>query len=502
MKLIALPAWRRLVAVVLVILLGILGPLPSHTATTGGAPEDLTTDYLATFPANALVTAVLDDGQVEVRGHGVDAADRPVDGRTPFRIASMSKSFTATLVMVLAERGELDLDAPLTSVIPEFTMADDRAGRITLRMLLSHTSGIGGGSTTDLARPGSADPAVLLADLRDETLGSEPGREHVYVNTGYALAAVAVERVSGQTFDEALRTEVLEPLGMDRTVSVSDCAAPVDGVGSGHTVAFDRVLPYPEPADNCLGSGGVVSTADDVATWLQFQASGGRTDDGGRLLSDEGLRELHTVQPGTENVEGYGLGWSFGEAGDLDLLEHGGALVTWTSHMTLVRDADGRPTGDGAVVLTDTIGAPGMLARALAADAAGSAVPIPERSGPAPATVFGTLIVLVAAAGATGLVRSSSWPSRRRRPPSRTGGLAWPAAVALLCLAAPTLLATFAYGSPLGPVAAWRWGAGMLPEAMALIALTAAACLAVLTARLLALRAPGTRRGAPHTLSS
>lgn len=184
----------------------------------------------------------------------------------------MSKSFTAALAMVLAESEDLDLDAPLSAVVPEFEMADHRAGDITLRMLLARTSGIGGGSTRDLGQAHTVDPEVLLEDLRDETLGSQPGTEHVYVNTGYALAAIAIETVADRPFEEVLRTELLEPLGMEGTTAVANCAAPVPSVGSGHTVAFGQVLPFPEPADNCLGSGGMVSTAADLALWLDFQA--------------------------------------------------------------------------------------------------------------------------------------------------------------------------------------------------------------------------------------
>ena len=190
MNLTHLPTWRAAASVLTVLLtLVLLGALPARSATQATPAEQLATDHLASFPAHGMVTAVLTDGQVEVRGHGRDVAGRLPGGQTPFRVASMSKSFTATLVMALAERGELDLDAPLTVAIPEFTMADHRADRITLRMLLSHTSGIGGGSTVDLGRPDSADPEMLLADLRDATLGSDPGTEHVYVNTGFALAA-------------------------------------------------------------------------------------------------------------------------------------------------------------------------------------------------------------------------------------------------------------------------------------------------------------------------
>ncbi|OLT18945.1 hypothetical protein BJF80_13970 [Serinicoccus sp. CUA-874] len=451
------------------------------------ATDDPMAAYLDRSPASALALAVVDDGEVTVRGHGEDALGAAVDGSTPFRIASMSKSFTATLVMVLVEQGEVDLDAPLTATLPEFAMADERAGQITLRMLLAHTSGIGGGSTRDLGRPASVDPAVLLADLRDETLAADPGTEHVYSNTGYALAAAAVERATGRPFDQVLREELLAPLGMDATTALTGCADAVDGLGSGHTVVFGQVVPYPEPDDNCVGSGGMVSTAEDVATWLQFQAGDGGTPGGEPLLTTEGLRELHTPQPGTEGVDGFGLGWSFAQEQGVDLVEHGGALVTWTSHMAIVADEQGRPTGDAAVVLTDTVGTPGMLARALAAEAAGQQIEVPAQPLVRPATVFGAVIVLVLLLGAVGLHRSRSWPQRRRRVATRAAGLAWPTALAILCALTPALLARYAFGSPMGPVTSWHWGAGVLPEGLLLVALTGLVAVGLLGARLASL---------------
>ncbi|WP_151525624.1 serine hydrolase domain-containing protein [Serinicoccus kebangsaanensis] len=476
---------RRPAAVLLALLLGLwLASVAPAAAASEETSESLARAYLDRTPTSSMAVAVLHAGEVEVRGYQRDGQGPAVDGDTPFRIASMSKSFTATLVMLLAERGDLDLDAPLSAVVPEFAMGDDRAGQITLRMLLAHTSGIGGGSTRDLGQPASTDPEVLLADLRDETLGSTPGTEHVYSNTGYALAAVAVERSTGQDFAELMRAELLDPLGMDRTTTVPGCATPVEGLGSGHTALFGRTLRYPEPADNCLGSGGMVSTAEDIATWLRFQSGDGLTQDGDRLLGVEALRALHTAQPGTEGVGGYGLGWSFAEQDGVRFLEHSGAMVTWTSHMSIVRAPDGRPTGDAAVVLADTVGAPGLLARALAADAAGATGTIPDQPLLRPATVFGALLVLLAVAGTLGLARSRSWPARRRRAVPRATGLLGLAAVAALCVVLPSLLARYAYGSVMGLTTAWHWGAGLLPEGVLLIALTGLTSLVVLLARL------------------
>lgn len=171
----------------------------------------------------------------------------------------------------------------------------------------------------------------------------------------------------------------------------------------------------------------------------------------------------------------------------MDLVEHGGALVTWTSHMAIVADEQGRPTGDAAVVLTDTVGTPGMLARALAAEAAGQQIEVPAQPLVRPATVFGAVIVLVLLLGAVGLHRSRSWPQRRRRVATRAAGLAWPTALAILCALTPALLARYAFGSPMGPVTSWHWGAGVLPECLLLIALAGLVAVGLLGARLASL---------------
>ena len=288
---------------------------------------------------------------------------------------------------------------------------------------------------------------------------------------------------------------------MGATTSVPDCAGEVEGVGTGHTAVFGRVVPFPEPHDTCLGSGGMVSTADDLARWARFQAGDGRAPGGERLLSPEDLRELHTAQPGTEGVGGYGLGWSFAEQDGFGFLEHDGAMVTWTSHLSIVRASDGRPTGDAAIVLADTVGAPGPLARALAADAAGGTGTLPDQSLIRPATVSAVLMVLVVLAGAVGLVRSRSWPDRRHRVASRVAGLLGPAALGALCVVLPNLLARYAYGSPMGVPTAWSWGAGLLPEPVLLIALTGVLSLLVLLARLVSLTgAPRARTNGPTRL--
>lgn len=256
-----------LVALVSVAGLGVAltagGVAPAAAASASGVQEAVTS-HQSDASANAVAAVVLDDGAPTFAAAG-STTDGAVDEHTPFRIASMSKSFTATLAMILHESGELDLDAPLTDALPSFSMADPRFRDTTMRMLLAHTSGLGHGIMAGFGMPENVDADRFLDDLADEQLGSDPGMEHVYFNGNDSLAAVAIEQVTDESFADALEDAVLDPLGMDETEVVADCGGAVDGAGSGHTVAFGVVVPMSEPSDNCVGSGGVVSTTADLA---------------------------------------------------------------------------------------------------------------------------------------------------------------------------------------------------------------------------------------------
>lgn len=232
---------------------------------------------------------------------------------TRYGLASGSKVFVALATMILADRGLVDLDAPFARYVPEFRMREGEAWRdITVRMLLSHSSGLPGSDyrngTTLVSVPGHA--RQVLAALADMRLKHRPGEMAVYCNDGFSLAELLVESVSGLPYAEFVRREIYAPLGMTRsalgteTLPEGSYAAMLDASGA----------PYPQEYINVLGTGGVYSTVNDLARLEMMFLSGGSRPDGSRLISTRALDEMGGDQSArlADNpfrLKNYGLGW-------------------------------------------------------------------------------------------------------------------------------------------------------------------------------------------------
>lgn len=384
-------------AVLVAVLLG--SATPAHATGRG-----LVDDYRSAYATPGVAAAVIDGSSVETTVRGRDGDGNAVTAGTPFRIASMSKSMTATAVMLLVDRGRVVLDDPVVTVLPEFRMADPRFTAITVRQLLSHTSGLSSSTNNEYVFPPPRDARQAVARLADETLAADPGSEPVYHNTNYTIAARIIEVVSGQPFDEFLRAELFTPLGMTRTRSTPGCSDRAEGLPSGYEVVLGFAVAVPEMPGTCAGNGGVISTLDDMVRWLRFNQGG----PGAGLLSAASLTELHTVQP---KAGDYALGWQAhpAAAGTPPMIGHGGTLATWTGDMVF-----SPTTGRAAVVLTNSVGAPGELSANLLAERIGT--PTQPMSNPLDtvnAVLLGLTVVL-AALLVTAAVRARRWAVRRR----------------------------------------------------------------------------------------
>ncbi len=192
---------------------------------------------------------------------------------TAFELASVSKQFTAVAILILYERGQLDLDDPIQKYIPEITFND-----ITIRHLLNHTSGLPNymwllEEIWELPYyPSNQDMIVTLKDKKATQL-FRAGRRHSYSNTGYALLASVVERISQQSFTRFLRKNIFEPLDMRNTFTSVEL---IDSVLQGHRVAaghkYARKGSSPNPPvlfDKILGDKGIHSTIEDLYKWDQ-----------------------------------------------------------------------------------------------------------------------------------------------------------------------------------------------------------------------------------------
>jgi CubicO group peptidase (beta-lactamase class C family) len=208
--------------------------------------------------------AVVYDGQV-IHSYAASSqkSSRAVDEQTSFRIASISKILTAVTVLKLVEQSQLELDEPIVGLIADelgLPLADERARKITIRQLLSHTSGISN-FLKIFFDTGSYDQMGMLTEALGETLASEPGSTFKYGNVSYALLGKAIERATGLSYQDAARQLVLAPLGLQsfRLVGTYEFG-PSDAL---HAVSGGRT--YMEQ----LGAAGAwVATAIDVAKML------------------------------------------------------------------------------------------------------------------------------------------------------------------------------------------------------------------------------------------
>jgi CubicO group peptidase (beta-lactamase class C family) len=292
------------------------------------------------------------DGEAEyVTGFGVTSVEHPlpVQGETPFPVASITKTVVATAVMRLVERGQLRLDEPLRRYLPELRLREAQTTeRLTMTHLLTHTGGFQGDFRDGAygVRCGSGEDALarfvaLVAHLPQHAL---PGELWAYNNAGFCLAGRAIEVVTGQTFEEACRELVLEPLGMGRS-TFSATQAPPHGVATGHTVADGRARlvrgwvlpPVLTPA------GGLVCPASDLLRYARFHLGDGSIPGGGRLLTAESMALMRRPRVGGALHNGclasfadeVGLSWFSRATEGGRVLVHGG----WTSlslRLTLV----------------------------------------------------------------------------------------------------------------------------------------------------------------------
>jgi CubicO group peptidase (beta-lactamase class C family) len=310
--------------------------VPASPAAAAGRPEpaaiaEVVEDNLGPTRLPGAAVAVVRDGRVlHTAGYGHDARGEPVTSTTPMRVASLSKSFTALAVMRLVEDGALALDDPVVRHLPEFAMADSRAGRITVRQLLDHSSGMSDAVYPEAGLPQPDSLRQAVADLRRAELTTAPGQRHEYHNPNYWVAARLVEVVSGLSYAEYLDRNVFTPLRMDSTVTVDNWRDPVPGLVDGHNRFLGVTWARSEPDRFVAGSAGLVTTAEDLAQWLVLHTRGTSA----AVLSEEGLRELH--RPSAPDGH-YGLGWDNPEPyGGPRQVTHNGSSFTSTANMVLL----------------------------------------------------------------------------------------------------------------------------------------------------------------------
>ncbi|MDI3420533.1 serine hydrolase domain-containing protein [Streptomyces luteolus] len=326
--------------------------------------------------APSLVAAVVRDGEIVWRGGRGSVAGQVPDADTQYRIGSITKTFTAVLVLRLRDEGLLDLNDPLAKHLPS---AGLHAGvdEVTVGQLLAHTGGLAAEAPSPWweRTPGTVRPA--LADvLGEEPLRHPTGRRHHYSNPGYTLLGSLVEELRGAPWEEVLRTEVLEPLGLHRT-----SAQPKAPYAQGLAVHPWADVLLAEPVED-LGlmapAGQLWSTTDDLARFAVFLARGDE-----RVLSAESVREMRTPAAPPEAGDrylDYGLGVQLLNLEERTLAGHMGSLPGFLAGLMFSEEE-----GVAAVALANCTSGPllGTLAAELVQTVIEAEPRIPETWRPA-----------------------------------------------------------------------------------------------------------------------
>lgn len=249
--------------------------------------------------------------------------DIPNTPATRFRIGSITKQFTAVAILRLEERGKLKLGDPVSAHWPE---APEAWSQITLHHLLTHTSGIPNVTRDPEFVRWKFQPTTvreMVGRFRDRPLDFPAGDRHVYSNSNYLVLGLILERISGQTFGDFLRSQVLEPLGLENT-GVESGLEILPRRASGYWLRGERIVNAPY-SDMSVphAAGAMYSTTHDLWRWAE--AMFGETS---RLLSPAARTKLLT--PALDN---YALGVRVADFKGRKLIEHGGNISGFSSYL-------------------------------------------------------------------------------------------------------------------------------------------------------------------------
>jgi CubicO group peptidase (beta-lactamase class C family) len=299
--------------------------------TPAPAPAAGATEEVSTIVATALngqqvpgasLVVMKGDRIVLARGFGVESVERAdeVTPETAFPLNSISKQFTAALILKLAEEGKLSIDDPVARHLPDFTALPQG---LTLRHLLTHTSGMRDivaqpELNAVLEKPGATEEE-FVARARHSPADFAPGARWSYANINYAMLTLIAERASGQGLEGALRERFFGPLGLSSLRVCPQHPGGTRGESRGHTRTQDKFEPHPpENFQLFRGMGGLCGTATDLARWGHALAAG-------KVLSAQSYAQM--IAPARLNdgrTADYGMGMALASPDGTRRLGHGG----------------------------------------------------------------------------------------------------------------------------------------------------------------------------------
>ena len=313
--------------------------------------------------ATGLAVAVVKDGEVLFsKGYGVRELGKPdaVDAQTLFAIGSTTKAMTAALVGMLVDEKKLTWDDPVTKHLPWFQVSDPYLTReITVRDLLTHRAGLGNADYLWYGQP--TDAREILRRVRLLPVAYSLRSSFIYQNVMYAAAGAVIEAVTGQSWADAMRTRIFEPLGMRDTIATAATLARHANVASPHDAVDGKVRVIQNATvDSVAPAGSVWSSVTDMAKWSAMLLNGGKA--GGRtILTPQTVEELFKPQTLVTSAgfyptarltrpkwTTYGLGWFQQDYRGRAVDYHTGSIDGMVAIHGLLRDAN-----TGVIVLAN-----------------------------------------------------------------------------------------------------------------------------------------------------
>ena len=302
------------------------------TPTEQAQVDKVVTDALADTGVPSAEVAIVRGGRIvmsKAYGKQCERCGRP-DPRIPYQIASISKQFTAAALLLLEDEGKLSLDDTVAIYVPGVTGGD----RITLRQLLSHTSGLQDYWPQDYSFKAMATPVTpqgILDQWAKKPLDFEPGTQWQYSNTGYVVAGLVVEKVAGEPLLAFLQKRIFQPLGI-RAIDQDKAIGP--GFPQGYKrLALGPVRVETPAADGWLYAAGELSmSAENLAKWDIARMNRAL------LPPDDWAAQEAPVKLADGSINGYGLGVQTGVNAGRRFVEHSGEAVGFLSENMVLPD--------------------------------------------------------------------------------------------------------------------------------------------------------------------
>jgi CubicO group peptidase (beta-lactamase class C family) len=306
------------------------------------AIDDYINSKMKSFNIPGLSLSIVKNDQiVYLKGYGkANVRGKPVTPQTPFNIASVYKSFIGLGVSQLIDAGKIDIDAPVKTYLPWFTLADPEvAGRITIRHLLSHRSGLSTRSGIIVLYTNPVSLEQLVRNIANTQITQPVGSTFQYSNLNYFILAEVIETVSGMPYGRYIETNIFKPLGMQHSYA-SRSAAKKNSLATGHTALFGFMLPFFLPEQKAFIH--LLISSEDMAHYMVAQLNNGRYG-GNSIISGQGMARTHTeLVPGGH----YGMGWAIWG----DSISHAGAMQHFRANVYMRNDDNGDKWGIAVLI--------------------------------------------------------------------------------------------------------------------------------------------------------